>query len=97
MWTQLIRYFVANQVEKGLKDAVRPLAPYLRKLVFGAGLIATGLILSSVAFLLVFLALFFHFAALPYVAAAGWTALCVGGLSIVIIGIGISLLKKPRD
>ncbi|MEI6478322.1 MAG: hypothetical protein WCO52_05050 [bacterium] len=92
----LAKAYLTNQIEDSIKEAISPLAPYLRRLAFGTVIV----LLATPALVLCLLALvgavFLAFAGLPYVAASLWTALVCFGAGIVLALIGAMLLKSPR-
>jgi hypothetical protein len=91
----LFRYLTAP-VEASLKAAVSPLAPYLRRIALGAGLILVGVILLAPVGFMGILAIFFAVAELPYVVAALWAAFGFAVLSLICIFVGFRLARKPR-
>jgi hypothetical protein len=91
----LLRYITAP-LEASVKEALRPVTPYLRRLAMGAGLIFLGMLMLAPVGFMVVIALFFAIAGLPYVAAALWAALWFGLLSLLCVLVGFRLARKPR-
>jgi fatty acid desaturase len=88
--------YLSATIERSIKEAVSPLAPYLRKLAMGAVFIAIGIISLWIVLIALAAAVFLGFAGLAYWAAALWTALVFGGFGLVVMALGFGSMKKPR-
>jgi hypothetical protein len=88
----MIAQFITREVERGLKQALRPLAEYLRMLALGSGLV----IVSTVGYLfaLAFGSVGIYFTLLDRVTEAG-AAFWLGG-GWLVIGVGLMLLGLNR-
>lgn len=91
-----LRDYVRDAVERGIKEALAPLAPYLRKLAGGVILMALSLFAFSLVLLSLAGALFFALAGLPYAIAALWTALIFFVIGLAILGAGAGMVRRPR-
>lgn len=87
---------IAQEVEYGLKRALQPVGPYLRKLAVGMVLI----VLSTTFFVLGILAgagaVFLALAELPYATPAGWSALIFSGAGLLLIMMGAANVRRPH-
>jgi len=94
---ELFASYLGDQVETSLKRAVAPVGPYLRRLVFGAGLLFVGILALGGALFMLCLALFMHVAGYGnLVAASLWTSLPAAGIFLFFVLIGLLLLRRPR-
>ncbi len=88
--------YVAARLEQAAKEALSPVAPYLRRLALGTVMIfvsTTGFMLALCAFIA---ALFLVLAGLPYAAAVAYTGLASLGTSLIITIWGASMVRPPR-
>jgi hypothetical protein len=88
--------YIATRLEQVAKDALSPIAPYLRKLAIGTVLV----LVSTAGFIMglcgAMVALFLLIADLPYADAAGWCALASFGVSLLLTLSGASMIRPPR-
>ncbi len=91
-----LRRRLVSEVEDAIKQAVSPLAAYAKRL--SGGVVLMLLSVWTLSLMLFFLAcsLFCEIANLPYVAASLWTAGAAFILSLLLVLIGVSMMKKPR-
>ena len=83
-------------LEKALKEAMMPLAPFLRRLASGAALVVLSMLGFALTLLYLTVSFFCAVADLPYAIAFLWTALASGLVSAVVLAIGVSMIRKPR-
>ncbi|HSI20286.1 MAG TPA: hypothetical protein VLA04_01065 [Verrucomicrobiae bacterium] len=92
----LARRYLTDQVEGAMKDAVSPLAPYLRRIALGVTCIVLSILGFSLMLMSAGVAIFLGLAGLPYAEAALWTTLIFAFLGAFILMIGLTFTKKPR-
>lgn len=88
--------YVASQVESAIKEAVAPLAPYLRRLSFGFVLVFLAAVAWQLTLLFLGAALFLSLVHYPYPEAALWTAGAFFLLGGVLAVFGMGTMRKPR-
>lgn len=92
-----LKELVKSELERTLKEALRPVGPYLRKLGVGSIVLSSSIISFGFVLLFLFVALFLHLAEYGNLSTAAlWTAgtaFLWGTLAAVI---GASLLRPPR-
>ena len=94
----VLRTYLASEVEEALKDAIAPVAPYLRQVSIGAltFLLSAGAL--SLSLLFFGGALFFSLADFDGLAvAAVWSAFFFLVLGGILTSIGWNLIRAPRD
>ena len=92
----LFRARILSKVEDDIKERLAPLPIYLRQLGIGVAILASSGIAWSGTLIFLILAVFFHFAHLPYVTASLWTALIAAVIGTIMVLTGILLVRKPR-
>lgn len=81
-------------VESALRDAISPLAPFVRRLAVGGVILIVSAHSFGLAIIGLSIALFSGFANLPYVSAGLWTALCLLGFSLILLAFGLYFTRK---
>jgi hypothetical protein len=92
-----IRTMVADELEAIVKQALAPIAPYLRKLGLGLGVLMISITAFCLGLLFFSGAIFWgfsHMAALSL--AAVWTGLIFVGIAIIFLIFALLLLHRPR-
>ncbi len=93
----LIRELITDEVERGIKNAVAPVGPWLRKLSTGVLLISLSAWAFALCLLFATTALFLSLAQQPqYALAAIITSLPCFVLALMLVMLGVSRIKKPR-
>lgn len=96
---KLLRLFLkygGYRVEEKIAGVVAPIGPYVRNLTIGVACMAAGVI--CVGMMLLFLGLSFFFALAGHAEwayPALWTGLLVAGIAALVMGAGLSFLKRP--
>jgi hypothetical protein len=87
---------VANTIERQLKGALSPVAPYLKKLGVGVALllVSSGVWLLGLLFLLI--GLFLSISGLGHYVAALWTGVVALFLALLLTLFGILQLRRPN-
>jgi hypothetical protein len=89
---------LGDAVERTVKDAVMPVAPYLRRLSTGAMLVVLSSLIFAVGLVCLSVALFFALLGYPDFALASlWTGLIGLGVGIFVVSWGLRLLRSPRS
>lgn len=93
-----LRAYVSSEIEGVLKDALSPVAPYLRTLSIGSVLVIVSAVAFSLSLLFSGGALFFmisHFEDLAV--AAVWSAVFFLVVGCAFVAAGFRLIRKPRQ
>lgn len=93
----LILDTVIEQVQRALKLALQPIAPYLRKLGGGLVVLLLSTFLWALSLFALAVSLFCKLAnLLVYVAPALYVCLAAALCGLLLVGIGSNLLRRPR-
>jgi hypothetical protein len=88
---------VSNQLQSGLKRALRPLGPYLRMLTTGMLVMLSSIFLWALSLFALAMALFFKLSNLGnFVAPALAIFVIAGVLAGFLVFVGSRLLRMPR-
>lgn len=87
---------IRQPIEERVKEVFEPVAPYLRRVSLGAGLIVLSALFFGFVLLMLGLALFFSLSDLPYAIPALWTALAWAGAGVIVGMAGRALCRRPR-
>ncbi len=93
----LIRELITDEIERGLKTAVAPVGPWLRKLSTGVLFISLSAWAFALCLLFATSSLFLSLAQEPrFALAAIITALPCFVMALLLLTIGVSRIRKPR-
>ncbi len=94
---QLVMSYAAMEAQNRMKEAISPVAPYLRRLMFGVALTLSGVVGIWLALIFFAASLFLGLTDMTnYVMPAVWTGLIFLGIGLICFGAGIITIRRPR-
>lgn len=94
---QLALAYAANEAQHRMKEAISPIAPYLRRLMTGVAIVLASLGAIWLGLIFLALSLFVQLLELPnYTMPAVWTGVIFIGVGLIGFGSGLLLIRKPR-
>lgn len=89
--------YAAMEAQNRMKDAVAPVAPYLRRLMTGVVMMFSGIGALWLGLIFLALAVFTQLLDLGlYTMPAVWTGLIFIGIGLILFGAGLLMIRKPR-
>jgi uncharacterized membrane protein YphA (DoxX/SURF4 family) len=94
---QLVMSYAAMEAQSRMKEAISPVAPYLRRLMVGVVIMLSGIGAMWLGFIFLALSVFTQLLELPdFTMPALWTGLIFIGVGLILFGSGLLMIRRPR-